>query len=66
LADVLPPRRPDCVLAKASLRVAAVDMFLGRTDAVCIVDEAGVLVGLLTARDVVAVVAGRFSREAPA
>jgi CBS domain-containing protein len=59
IASLLPPRRPDCVLAEASLRVAAVDMHLGATDAVCVVDVDGCLVGLVTARDIVAAVAGR-------
>lgn len=57
--SLLPSRRPDCVLENASLRVAAVDMHLGDTDAVCVVDDKGRLVGIVTARDVVATVAGR-------
>lgn len=58
--QLLPFRRPDCVLESASIRVTAVDMYLGGGDAVCVVDADGRLVGLVTARDLVAVMAGRL------
>ena len=61
VASLLGSRRPDCVLVEASLRVAAVDMYLGGTDAVCVVGGDGRLVGIVTARDIVAAVAGRPS-----
>ena len=50
---------PPCVLADASLRSAAAAMDSAGVDACGVVDRHGVLVGLLTSRDLIAAVAGR-------
>ena len=50
---------PVSVLPDTPLRDAAADMDAAGVDACCVVDRHGRLLGLITARDVIATVAGR-------
>lgn len=51
--------RPVCVLPDTSLRRVATEMTLTGNDACGVVDEHGRMLGLITARDIVAAVAGQ-------
>ena len=58
-------KRPLWVLAGTSLRRVAAQMTAADVDACCVVDKHGRMIGLVTARDIVAAIAGQRPRSGP-
>lgn len=65
VTSLLPPRPPAAVRPSATVREAARAMLDSNTDYVPVTDDRGVLVGLITARDLIGVLAGLEREAAP-